>query len=115
MQAPPPVPPIPGLGAAPVAPREQPSTTYMERAQEPSYFVDEADRPPLLVVLDPNQTLLVRDGRSHTDSAAPTARPFLSTFLRYLGSRTPAGHRRFEPIIYSSSQPQRCAARFWHD
>lgn len=62
-----------------VAPREEPSTTYIDRAYEPSYFVDEADRPPLLVVLDLNQTLLVRDGRSQSESATPTARPFLST------------------------------------
>ena len=112
------MPPIPGLGAGvkplvavPTTQREHPSATYLERSQEPSFFVDEADRPPLLVVLDLNQTLLVRDGRSQTDSAAPTARPFLSTLMRYLGSRTSAGHRRFEPIIYSSSQPQRFVAQ----
>lgn len=95
-----------------------PSPQYLAGSEiKPRKIVISKHNPPLLI-LDLNNTLLVREARSRQGSRRPVVRNYLSTFLQYIcgpfksdpsspseqGSRPDRFSRRWKTIVYSSAK-----------
>ncbi|BGP11601.1 hypothetical protein JCM10049v2_007511 [Rhodotorula toruloides] len=89
-----------------------PTQTYLDAANgESETFETEGQvgtKEPVVLILDLNNTLLVRGERNAAGSKTPVVRPYLATFLEYICSTTGpdlvSGKPRFQPIIYSSAR-----------
>jgi hypothetical protein len=89
-----------------------PKPFYLLRSKELYRFLTpSAPCLPILVVLDLNKTLVLRK----KSNAGPRARPYLSTFLRYLFQPAPSathgdgGEQRLRPLsvmVWTSTQSQ---------
>ncbi|BGP03697.1 Salivary gland secretion 1 [Rhodotorula toruloides ATCC 204091] len=93
-------------------PAYPPTQTYLDAANgESETFETEEQvgtKEPVVLVLDLNNTLLVRGERNAAGSKTPVVRPYLATFLEYICTTTEpdlvSGKPRFQPIIYSSAR-----------
>lgn len=86
------------------APPPVPSAAYLATTQE-AVSPAAADAPPPLLILDLNNTLLMRKTRDAVGSKSPIARPYLSTFLQYAcGKDATTGQRRWDAVVYSSAR-----------
>ncbi|GAA5907258.1 uncharacterized protein JCM6883_006196 [Sporobolomyces salmoneus] len=59
-------------------------------------------KPPMLLILDLNHTLLCRSERNRSGSKVPLVRPYLSTFLEYITLSS----EWIRPIVFSSARFQ---------
>ncbi|BGP27841.1 hypothetical protein JCM10295v2_006819 [Rhodotorula toruloides] len=89
-----------------------PTRKYLDVADVESVTLEmEAEvgtKEPVALVLDLNNTLLVRGERNSAGSKTPVVRPYLATFLDYVCTTTEpdvvSGKPRFQPIVYSSAR-----------
>lgn len=89
-----------------------PTQTYLDAANVPSVTLETEEavgaRDPPALILDLNNTLLVRGERNSAGSKMPVVRPYLATFLDYICTSTEpdlvSGKPRFQPIVYSSAR-----------
>lgn len=89
-----------------------PCEPYLAQSLLPSLVLSPAAlaaRPPPLIILDLNNTLLFRPRRSTLHSQQPLPRDYLQSFLEYLCGSTierqnPTLQRRFTAVVYSSAR-----------
>lgn len=91
-------------------PTPVPSETYLAATRLPVFAVHPSVLDPPLLILDLNNTLLVREARTFEGSRRPVVRDYLSTFLQYLCGREVGDEqgqevgRRWKAVVYSSAR-----------